>query len=249
MDSVQDREKKHFDELVQKTGEIWWGSATQAGKVRKQRRAELISREIERYTDPYVLEVGCGTGAFSQQLLEIHPDLHFIGCDVSPKAIEEATVRCNKYSRAKFEALDATNTGLPADSVDVVVGASILHHLPLEPSLREINRLLKPGGLVCFSEPNMMNPHVFIEKNVRFVGKMLQSTEDETAFFRWDLFQTLSDEGFVKIKIIPFDFLHPAVPGSFIKIVEKIGSALEKTPLLKELAGSLFITAEKPKFN
>jgi hypothetical protein len=83
------------------------------------------------------------------------------------------------------------------------------------------------------------------QKNIPFIKKMLGDSPDETAFFRWGLKRRLRKSGFTNITIIPFDFLHPLTPKFLIKIISRIGNTLERMPLLREIAGSLFITAEK----
>lgn len=241
----QIKEREHFDRLAQKTGEIWWGSATKAGIERLRRRALLLSQELGRYRNPIVLEIGTGTGAFSRYVLENFPFLRLTGCDISPKILEIARQRCTGYTNANFELGDATSLDYQANSFDAVIGNSILHHLPIDVSLRECYRVLRPGGFIWFSEPNMMNPHVALEKNVRCIGKLLQATENETAFFRWSLVKKLLAAGFQDVVVRPFDFLHPVVPSSLIGIVDRIGRLIERTPILKEVSGSLLITANK----
>ena len=130
-------------------------------------------------------------------------------------------------------------------SFDTVVGSSILHHLEIDESIKEIFRVLKSGGTICFTEPNMMNPQIAIQKNIPYIKKKLGDSPDETAFFRWALKKKLTKIGFVNIKIIPFDFVHPSTPKLLIKVFIKLGNYLEKFPILREIAGSLFITAEK----
>jgi hypothetical protein len=120
-----------------------------------------------------------------------------------------------------------------------------LHHLPLDLVLKNCFSILKPGGFILFFEPNMMNPQIMIEKNIGFIGKMLENSEDETAFFRWSLKKTLREIGFKRISVQPFDFLHPFVPSLLIDVVDKVGRCIEKTPVLREISGSLFICAHK----
>ena len=48
----------------------------------------------------------------------------------------------------------------PDDGFDVVTGYAILHHLPVLESLREVFRVLRPGGRVLFFEPNLTNPEL-----------------------------------------------------------------------------------------
>lgn len=242
----QQKEKEHFDKLAAQTGEIWWGSATAAGKERLRRRAQMVAELVAGFDDPRVLEVGCGTGAFSRAVLELSPDLRLVGCDISPLSLEVARRECAEYAQAEFLEIDATAMAFEPKSFDAVVGNSILHHLPAASTLAECFGVLRPGGVLWFSEPNMMNPQIALEKNVRFIGKMLQNTEDETAFFRWQMTGILRDAGFDQIEVMPFDFLHPAVPERLIDVVDRLGRFCERAPLVREIAGSLVIRATRP---
>ncbi len=243
----QEVERDHFDRLADEQGDIWWGSATTAGLVRLQRRARLLAEKLETYADPVVMELGCGTGAFTQCILSEIPLLHIEGIDVSPKCIEVAEARLEEYANAHFRIGDATSLDRSDDSIDAVVGNAVLHHLPLEKSVVESFRVLKPGGLFQFSEPNMMNPEILLEKNIRFIGKLTQNTPDETAFFRWPLQRMLQEAGFTEVDVCPFDFLHPLVPGVLIRPTVLLGMAFEHLPLIREIAGSLLIRAKKPR--
>lgn len=242
----QANEKNHFDKLAEVKGEIWWGSATPAGIKRLRRRAELVLREIRFIPDPRVLELGCGTGAFSQFLLKSFPLLRLRCCDISGKSVEAAERRCSKYRNVSFEVKDITSDPYPDAAFDFVVGNSVLHHLPVGSVLNTCFRILNPGGAILFFEPNMMNPQIAVEKNISFIGKALENSDDETAFFRWPLKKTLCSTGFESVSVQPFDFLHPAVPGMMMDIVSKIGDLIEKAPILREISGSLFIRAYKP---
>ena len=132
-------------------------------------------------------------------------------------------------------------------SFDAVVGSSVLHHLDIETALKKIYTLLRPGGLMCFAEPNMLNPQVFIERKFRSLLPCLwYVSADETAIVRWKFRDLLAKIGFDKIEIMPFDWLHPATPIPLIPLIDKIGKLLENTPVLREFAGSLYIQCRRP---
>jgi len=120
-----------------------------------------------------------------------------------------------------------------------------LHHLDIEQALKEFNRTLKPGGTLFFTEPNMANPQVLLQKNIPFFKKLAGDSPDETAFFRPSLKKAFEKYQFKEIQIIPFDFLHPQTPSVCIPLIKRMGDFLENLPLLREIAGSLYITAEK----
>lgn len=243
-DAAQERE--HFDKLAEGTGEIWWGSTTPAATLRYTRRAQMIREQLKRFPDPKVLELGCGTGAFSRYILQEMPELRLTGCDISPKSVAVATERFSEHLNARFEVANVADAPYDTESFDAVVGNSVLHHIPLEESLRESFRVLRHGGILWFSEPNMMNPQIALEKNVRFIGRWLDNSEGETAFFRWAFAKRLRNVGFGTVRVVPFDFLHPATPKGCMRAVDALGRGLEKVPLLREICGSLHITAIKP---
>jgi len=243
-----DRERAHFDRLAKELGETGRDRLTPAAIRRLRRRAGEMARLLSAVACPRVLEIGVGAGAFSQVILEALPDSQFVGCDISPNCIEIAREKYGKeYSNASFQVSDCSQLEYEANSFDCICGCSILHHLPHEECLTDIFRALKPGGFLWFSEPNMLNPIIALQKNVRIVGKWAGDTEDETAFFRWPLRNSLSQIGFVEAHLRPFDFLHPFTPRPLIRVTELLGRVLEHIPLAREFAGSLIIEARKPQ--
>lgn len=243
---TQDVEREHFDTLAYLKGETWWGSTTKAGIKRLIRRARLIKQKISRYNNPKVFELGCGTGAFSKYILNELPSLDLTACDISSECIKIAAERYSNYSNTRFLVADITQDFFNSNKFDVIIGNSILHHLPIRLSLEYCFRLLKHGGSVMFFEPNMLNPQIAIEKNIYVIGKILQNTKNETAFFRWSLKKLLREIGFKEIDVRPFDFLHPIIPSNLVDFFDNIGKAIETMLVLKEFSGSLSISAIKP---
>lgn len=100
-----------------------------------------------------VLEYGCAKGVLSLALAPVARSVH--GIDISDVAIAQAesAARARGADNVSFSVADAMETGLPADSYDVIFGSGIIHHLDTRRSLEEIYRLLKPGGVAIFKEP------------------------------------------------------------------------------------------------
>jgi ubiquinone/menaquinone biosynthesis C-methylase UbiE len=145
----------------------------------------------------------------------------------------------------RYEVQNACELNYPDAVFESVVGNSVLHHLEIEAALREIYRVLKLGGSVYFTEPNMLNPQIAIQKNVPWIKRKLGDSPDETAFFRWPLRRVLEQTGYRDIRIDPFDFLHPKTPVPFIDRLSAFGRFLENMPVISEFAGSLYIRAVK----
>jgi len=220
-------------------GEIWnWESP--AGKLRLARRARLLGSHLR--PGMRVLELGCGGGYFTRELARSRADI--VAVDVSPELLEMAKANCSAPNVC-YEIQDAHALSYPDTVFDSVVGSSILHHLEVAVALREIYRVLKPGGTIWFTEPNMLNPQIAIQKNVPWVKRKLGDSPDETAFFRGNLRRLLEQTGYRDVRITPFDFLHPKTPRPFISRLNAIGELLEKTPIVREFAGSLYVRAVK----
>jgi 2-polyprenyl-3-methyl-5-hydroxy-6-metoxy-1,4-benzoquinol methylase len=248
MDNVIDkdrlvREKVHAKVLLRDPEWIWgWG--TPAGRVRAKRRAKLIIEAGNIGPDKITLEVGCGTGVFTE--LVSRSGASITACDLAEELLELA--RQKSYaSKVTFINGDVSQLGLEhKGQYDVVWGSSVLHHLDLRLFLPTALELIKPGGYFVFAEPNMLNPRVWLERHSSFIRRLTRTSPDETAFYRWRLKKLLIDEGFVNVSIRPHEFLHPRIPEPLIPLFQKITSVFEWAWPTREIAGSLLIRAEKP---
>lgn len=220
-------------------GEIWnWESP--AGRIRWRRRVEMLTSHL--HPDMKVLELGCGTGYFTKEAARSGARITAI--DISADLLEQARNEV-PLENVEFLVENAYEMSFSDNSFYAVIGSSVLHHLEIDEALKEIFRVLRPGGTVRFTEPNMLNPQIAIQKNIPFIKKMLGDSPDETAFFSWSLKKKMLKHGFTAVKITPFDFLHPSIPGFMLPVMRPFCSALEKIPLLSSIAGSLYIRANK----
>jgi ubiquinone/menaquinone biosynthesis C-methylase UbiE len=234
------KEIEHGRFLAQQgAGEIWnWEGL--AGKLRWARRVKMLSNHLRAGMS--VLELGCGTGYFTRELA--HSGAHIVAIDVSPELLEIAKADCSA-ANVSYEIQNACAMSYCDAVFDSVVGSSVLHHLDIKEALREIYRVLKVDSTIYFTEPNMLNPQIAIQKNVPWVKRKLGDSPDETAFFRWALRRLLKETGFRDVRIDPFDFLHPKTAGFLANRLNGFGHFLEKVPVISEFAGSLYIRAIK----
>lgn len=233
-------EIEHGKYLLRRGPAEVWNRQTPAGKVRWARRVEMLAS----FAAPSmaILEIGCGTGELTKELVKTGAQITAI--DISEDLLNVA--RSNVISeKVIFKNENAYDTKFPSDFFDAIVGSSALHHLEIDRALKEFYRILKIGGLIFFTEPNMMNPQIAVQKNIPWIKKAMGDSPDETAFFRWSLKDKLKKAGFREIKISPFDFLHPAIPVYLIDFLRPVCETMEKVPLLKEISGSLYIVAKK----
>jgi 2-polyprenyl-3-methyl-5-hydroxy-6-metoxy-1,4-benzoquinol methylase len=236
-----EREIEHGKFLSRRDPEWIWGWGTPAGRARAKRRAGLIACGARLGPNLRVLEIGCGTGMFTEMFAQTGCSI--VAVDISASLLKQAETRglpkANvRFLRKRFEDCDVDGP------FDAAIGSSILHHLELNDALPKIHDVLKPGGIISFAEPNMLNPQVFAERKFRRLFPHV--SPDETAFVRWTLKRTLRKAGFRDIAIVPFDWLHPCVPRQLIGLVSAIERVVERAPLLREFSGSLHIRAARP---
>lgn len=98
-----------------------------------------------------LLEVGCGNGSTSRQLLRALPELPLTAIDYDPDQVARARRRLG--SRATVEQGDVTRLRFADESCGTVVAMNVMHHIP-DPraGLREIHRVLAPGGQFLFMD-------------------------------------------------------------------------------------------------
>lgn len=104
-------------------------------------------RELSENAD--VLEYGCATGDVSLALAPTAKSV--FGIDISKVAIEKA--KANKPENADFAVMNAEEMTFEDGKFDFVFGCGIIHHLEVDRSAREIQRVLKSGGRALFWEP------------------------------------------------------------------------------------------------
>src|SRR5437588_1935 len=144
-------EIEHGKKLAAGDAELTWGWGSPAGQVRARRRGAFIAERARVGPGRRVLEVGCGTGLFTEMLAETGADV--VAVDISPELLEQARRRGLPPDRVKFLCKRFEDCDVHGP-FQAVAGSSILHHLEVEPSLRKIYDLLAPGGYLSFAEPN-----------------------------------------------------------------------------------------------
>jgi ubiquinone/menaquinone biosynthesis C-methylase UbiE len=161
-----------------------------ASEAKKKDADDLrIRREIvERYSNPpsgtfysleylyhllgdvagkTVLDYGCGAGENS--VLIASRGARVLGVDISPELVGLAEKRLAAHDlaqNAEFRVGSAHELPVEDESIDVVFGNAILHHLDLKLSSKEVFRVLKKGGRAIFLEPVRNSKFVWFIRNL-----------------------------------------------------------------------------------
>jgi ubiquinone/menaquinone biosynthesis C-methylase UbiE len=111
----------------------------------------------------HVLDYGCGPGGYTAPLAELVGESGKIyALDIHPLAIQRVRDIVSKKQLANVETvLSDCQTGLPDDSLDVVLLYDIFHDLS-DPNeiLKELYRVLKPDGVLSFSDHHIKGDEI-----------------------------------------------------------------------------------------
>ena len=106
----------------------------------------------------HVLDYGCGPGSYIVPLAELVGESGKVyALDIHSLAIQKVKDIASKKQMANVETiLSDCQTGLPDNSLDVVLLYDIFHHLSdRDKVLKELHRVLKPDGILSFSDHHM----------------------------------------------------------------------------------------------
>ncbi|MHB1537391.1 MAG: class I SAM-dependent methyltransferase [Solirubrobacteraceae bacterium] len=135
-------------------GQIGAGQVTQ--KVRK-----ALGRKAPRYGSS--LEIGCGTGYFTLNLMRVGMIEQATCSDISSGMLQTLSGNAARLGlHVRTAQADAERLPFPDESFDLVLGHAVLHHIPdLALAFSEFARVLKPGGTVLFAgEPSRLGDRI-----------------------------------------------------------------------------------------
>ncbi len=125
-----------------------------SGQDRARRQARMLTTVLRTVSGPAVIvDIGCGDGLATGEAARLNPGHQFVGVDWSADALRQARVRGLALIRAGVE-----ESGLPLApaSADVVIMSEVIEHLvDTDSALDGAFRILKPGGSLLLSTPNL----------------------------------------------------------------------------------------------
>jgi len=154
-----------------------------------------ITREYFR-PDMEVLEFGCGTGTTA---ISHAPYVkHIQAIDISSKMLEiaEGKADAKNVNNVTFKRAAIDGSGFADQSLDVVLGFSILHLLDnMDEVIAGVYKMLKPGGIFVSSTACIGDTMNFF-KIVAPIGKFFRLMPLVKVFTRKELEDSLTDAGF-----------------------------------------------------
>jgi len=147
--SEQEDPKKYFEEIESKRYNVEW-------------HIPIIAK-FEEHKDKDVLEIGCGIATDGLQFARA--GARYTGIDLTPNAIRIAQERFKLFGvKGEFNACNAERLPFPDGSFDHVYSFGVIHVYPdTEAIVKEIYRVLRPGGTVCVMVYNRNSINYYIE--------------------------------------------------------------------------------------
>ncbi len=204
------------------------------------KRAAFIFQSVEEVRPKKILEVGCGRGFYLQALALYDFPKEIYGVDLNEKYLERAKEVCQD-ERIVLQQGSIYALPYKADTFDFVLLTEILEHLSDDVSaLTEIRRVLKPGGTVVVTVPNMQFPfawdplnwvlmHVFHTHVSKDIWWLAGIWADHDHLYRKEvLVKKIKQAGFTIKEVRPvlhycWPFSHFILYGIGKNIVERLG--------------------------
>lgn len=149
--SMTSGSSEYFEKVASQWDAIRSGYFTEA--VRETAFAKAYLRP-----EMTVADVGAGTGFLAAGLAPMVKQVHVL--DGSPAMLEVARRNLSEFGNVIIQLADGSSLPLPDASQDAVFANMYLHHMP-DPlkAIREMARLLKPGGRLVITD---MNSHTYL---------------------------------------------------------------------------------------
>jgi len=200
-----------------------------------------------------ILDYGCGSGIVMKCLNNIlnESKLFIVGIDISKNMLKVA----KEKNVGELVLGDVTNCGFKDKCFDVVISRGVLYLLDNKNNaIKEVNRILKDGGIFVISEPN---DNIFLG----IIRRLLRFKKDRFGKYQGlqksNLKEILHNNNFLILVERYFGYL--AFPCAFpeilpiyiplfiIKILIKLDSIISKIPYINKIGWHFIIVAKKVK--
>jgi SAM-dependent methyltransferase len=211
----------------------------------RQQLAVLIGQVAhpERLDSPRLLIAPIGTGSDIPYLRPLAATI--AGIDISQEALDRIPDRDVETYAGDMEKM----TMFADRSFDIAVVPLFFHHFVrfgFDGFLRELYRVLRPGGVLFSMEPSSLYPIHWVTACARRVfGNITGTVEDEAPFRPHKLSQAMKRSGFLDVQVFGASFSYHRMPIPISRIHNKLTQPLLRLPVLRYCAWMCLFSAKK----
>jgi len=235
--SIADRER---------ISDWYWTRTDTIRDLRRWWRALTARHLLHLLPGETILELGCGSGTLTRALSDVtRGECPITAATFDPRN-DLAWLR-DALPGAEGLRLNSLPGELEGRQFDYVIARDVLERAAAASLLTEVRNLLKPGGQLLFFETNPWNPFFQVRRwFTRAVPFLRRGDESVAVHSRVQLYELLSEVGFVGIATICYDFLYPPIPRWLLPVMRPLSLVMENTPVIRLLAGTILVHAQKP---
>ena len=198
----------------------------------------IVSKGLASKT---MLEIGCGTGLFTQKLAESLPQLNILATDAYQPMLNLAQKRLENHKNVKcqlYEVIDETRQN-DMQNFYIVCGVDIIHHIenPTE-ALRMWKNMTMPNGILLFLECNPTNPAMYIRHYNRPEEKRLYLNNKK------NLTAWVEAAGWTNVTVINLPTYLPSGPKKMWNLLTATEKLIHKIPLINRTSALFLVYAE-----
>jgi dolichol-phosphate mannosyltransferase len=203
-------------------------------------RAQTFRHTVHLLPGQTILELGCGELRLTRALLRVSRGENPITAVTFQTSVPNASRVDGNVEVLQVSELPGQLAGR---RFDCIVAMDLLDRSNSSELLGIVHELLTPAGEMVFYESNPWNPmHKLRGLFLRLTGKK----DPRNLLNRPDLYELLSELGFVRIYAVFNDFVFAPLTRPLIWFLRNLSILLENAPVVRRLAGSILIHAQKP---
>jgi dolichol-phosphate mannosyltransferase len=200
-------------------------------------RANTFRHSVHLLPGQTILELGCGEGELTRALLHVtrgENPITSVTFQGQAGAVANTTV--------EWHQLESFPGSLAGRAFDCIIAMDLLDRDSCAAFLSAIYELLVPGGEIVFYESNPWNP---MRKLRSFCLRLVGQRDPRNLLDRPGLCDLLSESGFIRVDAVFNDFVFAPLTRPLIWLLRNLSILLENTPMVRAMAGSILVHAQK----
>jgi SAM-dependent methyltransferase len=213
----------------------------------RQEMARFVQKTLEEYppptSPPSLLIAPIGNGVDLQFVRHITDDI--TGVDVAQEALDKVPDKSIDLRECDMRQMDCFED----NTFDVVLVPLFFHHFNKMHGdfVKELVRVLKPGGHFISLEPSILHPVSWVTRSLRkVVGNITAQVEDEAPFIPSLLLRAMADNGLEEVGLRAASFSHNRLPVPLARANNLVTRPLMGVPVVKQFAWLCLFYGRKP---